>query len=259
MLQQIILYAVLLIAAIGAIVGWSNSKKGAEWGQPMTVICAIIAMGLFLAYRNSSNSVANKSAMARENAYRQAKVTVLANKVKELLPGKKAVVILDPSVDVEKDVEVQVWKSMFDLSDDDFLKPEQPQPPAGVDPETYMTEPMDAWFREAMLKKMLEGKQFDLIIFTTALPQDIKNKAGAFTSPYMKDKKVVLASGNLYGCAAFINTGVAVAAISSSPKAVYDDKPAPKDIQAAFDKRYILITKDNLKQICETNKDIFGL
>ena len=75
----------------------------------------------------------------------------------------------------------------------------------------------------------------------------------------MKDKKVVLASGNLFGCAPLLNSGAAIAAITSSPSAVYDDKPAPKETQAAFDKRYILITKDNLQALMKSNGDIFGL
>ncbi|MBR6372491.1 MAG: hypothetical protein IKS20_04855 [Victivallales bacterium] len=261
MLNNIILYAVLLIAAIGAIVGWQNSKKGATWGQPMTVICAIIAicMGLFLAYSNSSSTAANKSAMARENAFRVAKVTVLGNKVKELCPGKKAIVVIDPNVDPLKDVEMQTWKTMFELSDDDFVKPDVPQPPAGTPPEMVMVEPMEEWFRQAMLEKMLKGKKYDLIIFTTSLPRDIKQAKGVFTAPFLKDAKVVLASGNLFGCAGFINAGTAVAAVTSSPTAVYDDKPAPKETQAAFDKRYILITKDNLQALMKSNGDIFGL
>ena len=261
MLQQIILYAVLLIAAIGAIIGWTNSKKGAEWGQPMTIICAIVAicMGLWLAYRNSSPSAGRSAAMARENAYREAKVNVLANKVKELLPGKKAIVIIDPNVDITKDVEMLLWKNLFGLSDDDFLKPEPPAPPKGADPEMVMMEPMDEWFVEPMFKKLVEGKQFDFIIFTTSLPRGIKVVKGQFTAPYMKDKSVVLASGNLFGCAPLLNSGVAVAAITSSPSAVYDDKPAPKDTQAAFDKRYILISKDNVAELVKSNPDIFGI
>ncbi|MBR6372311.1 MAG: hypothetical protein IKS20_03945 [Victivallales bacterium] len=261
MLQQIILYAVLLIAAIGAIVGWTNSKKGAEWGQPMTIVCAIVAicMGLWLAYRNSSPSAGRSAAMARENAYREAKVNVLAAKVKELLGDKKAVVIVDPNVDITKDVEMLLWKSLFNLSDEDFLKPEPPKAPAGADPEMAMMEPMDEWFIEPMFKKLVEGKQFDFIIFTTSLPRGLKYVKGQFTAPYMKDKKIVLASGNLFNCAPLLHSGVAVAAITSSPSAVYDDKPAPKETQAAFDKRYILISKDNADAMVKANPEIFGI
>ena len=261
MLQQIILYAVLLVAAIGAMVGWSNSKKGAAWGQPMTIICAIIAicMGLYLAYRNSSNTVDREAAIERENTYRLAKVSILAGKVNELLAGKKAIVVVDPSANPEKDIELVKWKEILNLTNDDFAKPDEPPRPAGEDPETYMSEPLEEWFREAMLKKILEGKQFDYVIFTTVLPRDIKAKAGQFLAPFLKGKTVVFANGDLMGCAPFFHTGVAVAAITSNPKAVYDDKPAPKEVQAAFDKRYILVTKENFEELVKSNPDLFGI
>ncbi len=261
MTTNIIFYAILLVAAIGAIVGWSNSKKGAAWGQPMTIVCAIVAicMGLYLAYRNSSGSAANAAAMQRENAYRTAKVTILGEKVKEICAGKKPVVIIDPNVDVATDVEIQLWKELFGLSDADFLAPEPPQPPAGTPPEMVMMEPMDQWFTVKMLEKMLGSTKPELVIFTTSMPRGLKHNKGKITNPCLKDAKIVLASGNLYGVAGFLNAGTVVAAVTSSPKAVYDDKPAPKDIKKAFDKRYVLITEDNFQDFYKQNKEMFGL
>lgn len=261
LMQNIVLYAVLLVAAIGALVGWSNAKKGAAWGQPLTIVCAIIAicMGLYLAYQNSSGSAANNAAMSRESAFRTAKVTVMANKLNELAPGKKAVVIIDPNVDKTKDVEVLTWKKLLNLSDDDFLAPEVPQPKAGQPAYMYMMEPVEEWFRMAQLEKMLEGKNAEVVIFCITVPRDRKISKGAFTSGALKNAKIVLAGGDLFGMQGLLNSGTALMALTSAPNAVYDDNPAPKDIQAAFNKRYLLLTKDNLKQFLTEHGEYFGL
>ena len=81
MSSNIIMYAILAVAAIGAIVGWSNAKKGVAWGQPMTIVCAIIAIciGGYLSWSNSFGGGQNKSAQAREIEYQKIMTRQLGN------------------------------------------------------------------------------------------------------------------------------------------------------------------------------------
>ena len=54
--------------------------------------------------------------------------------------------------------------------------------------------------------------------------------------------------------AKMIESGMITAAITVSPKAVFDEKPAPSDEKAAFAVRYILVDKSNIAD----NKGLFG-
>ncbi|MBT7188277.1 hypothetical protein HN911_13235 [Candidatus Bathyarchaeota archaeon] len=48
-----------------------------------------------------------------------------------------------------------------------------------------------------------------------------------------------------------------VAAVTYNPKAVYDPKPPPADLDAAFSKRYLLVTPDNVGQMAYQYGDLF--
>ena len=72
-----------------------------------------------------------------------------------------------------------------------------------------------------------------------------------FTSSALKGKRVALLSGGIYDYVRAFMSGRIVGAVVSNPKAVFDAKNVPKDPEAAFNKRYLLITPENYKEMIE--------
>jgi len=72
-----------------------------------------------------------------------------------------------------------------------------------------------------------------------------------------KRPDLALASGSVYELKKAIAGKAIVAAVTYNPKAVYDEKPPPADLDAAFDKRYLLVTPDNVLTVAGEYGDLF--
>jgi hypothetical protein len=128
--------------------------------------------------------------------------------------------------------------------------------PGGAGGPGEMMPPLEYWYTakifDALLSKY-EG-QFTLLVTTIGLPQDARSSA------LLKGKscpKIAVLNGSIYDLKAAFKPTMIVAAITYNPKAVYDDKPVPKDINEAFNKRFLLVTPENLQDVGKTNPDIF--
>ena len=257
-MNNIIMYAILAVAAIGAIVGWSNAKKGVAWGQPMTIVCAIIAIciGGYLSWSNSFGGGQNKSAQAREIEYQKVMTRQLGNYLKDKFAGKKAIIIKDPYSKEDSPLMVGLNEGLAGaLNIVDTIYPEPPKPKG--DPEMEMMDPMETWYTKAVLEKMMKGKDADIIITTIGLPMGVGCAGKDFNANCLKGKKVIFAGGSIYEHGRAFAAGCIAAAVTYKPNAEYDEKPVPKDQQAAFDKRFLLVTAENFKEVMSQHPDIF--
>ncbi|MBR4675519.1 MAG: hypothetical protein IKP00_13735 [Victivallales bacterium] len=258
-MNNILMYAILALAAIGAIVGWSNSKKGVAWGQPVTILCAIIAIAIggYLSWSNSFGGGQNKSAQAREIEYQKVMTRQLGNYLKEKFSGKKAIIIKDPYTKEDSPSLVGLNEGLDGaITIVDTIYPEPPKPKGG-DPDMEMMDPMETWYTKKVLEEMMKGKDADIIITTIGLPMGVGCAGKEFNANCLKGKKVVFAGGSIYEHGRGFATGCIAAAVTYKPNAEYDEKPVPKDQQAAFDKRFLLVTSDNFAEVSKTHPDIF--
>ena len=258
MSNNIIMYAILAIAAIGAIVGWSNAKKGVAWGQPLTIVCAIIAIciGGYLSWSNSFGGGQNKSAQAREIEYQKVMTRQLGNYLKDKFSGKKAIIIKDPYSKEDSPLMVGLNEGLGGaLTIVDTIYPEPPKPKG--DPEMEMMDPMETWYTKPVLEKMMKGKDADIIITTIGLPMGVGCAGKDFNANCLKGKKVIFAGGSIYEHGRAFAAGCIAAAVTYKPNAEYDEKPVPKDQQAAIDKRFLLVTAENYKDVMSKHPDIF--
>ncbi len=252
-MTTLILYAILAIAAIGAFVGWSNAKKGAAWGQPMTIACAVVAigMGFYLAYLNSFGGGATSASRNREEEYQKIMTKKLALFIKEKFSGKKAVVIIDPYLEIDNPPSLEGLKDGFGgvVEIVEVIKPDAPKRPEG-DPgmNPGILEPQEKWYRAKSLDKVLTGKNFDICVTLMGLPADTRVQGNSLSIPALKNKKVFIGGGSIYNLKQAIISGAVTAAVSYKTDAIYDDKPVPSKLDEAFDKRFALITKDNVAQ-----------
>ncbi len=258
-MNTVIMYAILAVAAIGAFVGWTNAKKGVAWGQPMTIVCAILAIGIgfYLSWAKSFGGGQSKSAQAREVEYQKVMTRQLGNYLKEKYSGKKAIIIKDPYSKEDSPLMVGLNEGLGGaLTIVDTIAPEPPKP-KGNEPDMEMMDPMETWYTSKVLDKMLKGKDADLIITTIGLPIGVGCSGKDFNVPCLKGKKVVFAGGSIYEHGRAFANNCIVAAVTYKPNAEYDEKPVPKDQNAAFDKRFLLVHSENYKEVASKFPDIF--
>ncbi len=258
---NVLMYAILAIAAIGACVGWSNTKKGAAWGQPVTIVCALIAIGIgfYLAIQNSFGN--NKETVVRETGYQKVQTKKLGLYLKEKFPGKKLLIINDPTGSEDNPKIVGLKEGIgTDLEIVKIITPEPPQmggAAADMGPAPIM-EPMEVWFTAKELEKLAKSEKFDILVSFNGIPRGVKNNGKDFLAPqFLKGKKVVIGGGDISLLKNAIEGGCIPVAITFRPEAVYDDKDVPRNLDEAFNKRYIMVTSDNVKQISEEFPKVF--
>ena len=251
--------AVMIVAAIGALFGWSNSKKGAEWGQPVTIVCALIAIvaafwGIFRQIRGSDQL----DAIDREKAFQQFQTEKLGRYVAEKYAGKKVVLIYAPRVTIEKDnAFIGFTRGLGDKVS--WEKVQVPLPPGTTD-DTYI-DPIEFWFDCKKFDETVAGHDADLYVTFCGMPLKAKcDKSGTWSLPSKAAKaKFVVANGTarLAEITQFIINGGIIGTVSYKPDGIFDESPCPKKLDDAFDMRYIMVTPENIKDYMNQYPELF--
>ncbi|MBQ7649674.1 MAG: hypothetical protein IJS15_01875 [Victivallales bacterium] len=168
--------------------------------------------------------------------------------IKENFAGKKAVVIINPYLNVEPPPSLEGLKAGLgsDVEITEILKPKTPDTTDGKKPD--MLIPQEKWFTVKEVNNLLVGKDFDICITLIGIPADAKMIGRDLNIEALKGKKVFIGGGSIYNLKQAIVDGTITAAVFYKTDAIYDDKPVPNKLDEAFDKRYVLITKDNVEQ-----------
>jgi len=262
----------IIIAVIGgiiALVGYNKQKQGAAWGQAVAVIGAIIAIIAALwGIKRQLSGDDLKDARNREYEYQRIEARVLGKEIAKQMPSAKIVIVKDTMIYKNadgtdrtdaQDTYLEGLKQGLGSSAN-IVKEVVPQPPKQKRPANMpanmpgmeMIQPMDMWFSSDMLKKELpDAGKYDLIIFLVPVPKDFMLKAKDLSK-----KKVAMLGGNNMMYGGLFKAGQAIAAATYSPNAVYDES-LPADEMEAFNKRFLLLTKDNYQQVIQSNSQIF--
>ena len=219
----------------------------------------------------------------REMAYQKVGVEKLGMYLAEKHPGGKAVILIEPSGDRNQARTQALLAGLRDglgsgvtiVKEYQLTIPEEVKAaftpggggPGGPGPGgpgggpgapggPEMMPPMEYWFTAEVFDNIVaEYKdQCNLVITTVGLPRDLQamnywNLEGA--------PKIAVASGSIYELKNVIQGGYVVAAVCYSPKAVYDEKPPPSNLDEAFDKRFLLVTPENVSRLAQTHSDLF--
>lgn len=267
--------AIMVVAGIGMIVGLSKQKTGAVWGKPVAIVCIIIALATALMNIVKTSSGGNTAQIVeREQLFQKIGTQKLGMYLAEKYPGAKALIVTEPRIGTaasRPNILVEGLKEGFGgkITVVEEVSPEVPQNAAkafaaempameggegGMEGE--MLPPLEYWYTAAVLEALLEKYkgQYDMIVTTIGLPQDA-NRMKLWKA---KDKpKVAIANGSVYELKGPIKAAMIVGAITYNPKAEYDDKPVPKDLDEAFNKRFLLLTPENIDEVASAHGDIF--
>jgi prepilin-type processing-associated H-X9-DG protein len=113
----------------------------------------------------------------------------------------------------------------------------------------------DAWFTGKLMNEQtakFEGK-VDLVISGMGLPAQGIQELWF----WQKGVKVALASGDVSLLQKAIQAKLVVAAAALNPKVIPDDWQPPKELDAAFAKRFLLVTPENVQTMAQTFPKLF--
>lgn len=270
-----ILKLILLIAAgIGAALGIRSSKSGEGPGLKIAIGCAVFAMVLAVSSLMSPSDQTPKLVKSI-GSYGYASGVVLGRHLAETYPGSRALVLTEPVFDGAEPHELQRamldglkegMGSALEIVDTVAVDP----PPAYVErarrswardglepPEGQTTNSIPSlmqehtrWFDVQYFAHVLDTHQgtYDVLISTVGLPKGFSTSKFA-RNPALPDFALMNAPGErLKGLIEIGAVDVVVAdKPSANPWKVIQN--APGNVDEAFEKRYVLVTKDNLAEV----------
>ena len=257
----------MVIGIVAALAGMKQQKQGAVWGQPLAIVGALLAIAcaLWSSIRTVTGG-ATSEASARELRYQDLQHAFLGKYISEAASPKKVGVIVDsyylydsfgeklPTPNENKQLEALQRTIGADCVVTSIVpkkidKSKLPKDAEGniLDPGMMM-DPMNSSLNGKNVKTCLTDlKDCDVIVVMAAMDSRF-TLAGMLKLPEMKGKKLAANSSGDWRAlmAAFKDSGM-LAVSCSKASAIYDESIPRKD-QDAYDRRYILITKDNYQQ-----------
>ncbi|OGV63272.1 MAG: hypothetical protein A3K19_12865 [Lentisphaerae bacterium RIFOXYB12_FULL_65_16] len=271
---------IMILAGFGMWKGMKKHRLGYWWGRPVTVVCACVALLFALLHAFSSGGPNMTKVIDREMRYQFFGGKKLGLYLAEKYPNSKAVIIVQASPtgasggEDRKNALVDGLKEGLGTAIT-VVAEASPELPAsarramgggaaggpggegGPGPEAMdMVAPLEYWFTAELFDKLVSkySKQADLVITTIGLPQDVSAMKFWQMNPR---PKLAMASGSVYELKKAFKGQAIVAAVTYSPKAQYKDKPAPNDMDEAFNERFLLITPESIDTVCGEFPELF--
>lgn len=234
----------------------------------LVIICAII----ILHQTDIIGSGSTARLIENEMKYAGFSTEILGRYLAEKYPNSKALLIVDKAFEENERQKVMIESLKKGLDNKitivtmaspcEGVTEEYPvdemdtSPPEGEEPGA-MTPPLmelvTAADFDAIIKK---NSGCDMIISLVGLPMDVQNMV-IWQMPDETRPKVALVSSDIFNLKSAILSKAIVAVVAYSPQAVFDESKVPSDPQKAFDRRYLLITPENVEEIEAKHSGIF--
>ena len=262
---MIIVYVALMIAGLVGIIVCQKKQKTNPNAQAIAFVFLVVILagaggmlyetGIFGGDREMDRIIGNEIAFAK------ARSQVLTDYIGKTWKGQSAVIITEPNIEQNKiskasldAIEAGLKSAGIEVTAVEALKiasgtAEDPVP---------IESALNAKVYNDVFSKY---KNANIFIILSQLPFDTKELKNLQCWKFdAKKARVVLVNGEIYNLKAAIAQGLIGAAIAmkTGPNAYDPEKAAPKDVQAAFDTRFILVTPQNIKEVAEKNKDLFA-
>ena len=256
----ILVGAVMILALIGMIACAKKQRTNPN-AQPIAIglLVIVIACGIaIMVMTNSFGGDDTQTLIENETRYACAKSEVLGSYLKDKFPGEKVLVVAERDFATNKRTDrlIEALKTGLGSADvevDTITLDTKGKMP----PEEEMMMPIEEMMTAKDFDKLLEKHQdCKLVITMIGLPRDAANMKVWKMS---KDKrpKIALLNGDVGTMQQAIANGYIVGAVFYKPGVKYTEDPAPKEVQKAFDERYLLVNPDNIKKIAAENKGLF--
>lgn len=268
------LLALMIAAGVGAAVGMHLSKSGKALGRVIAFGCALLAVGLAVVGLRS-NDQATPALAKSLNRYSYAAGDVLGRHLAENYAGSRALVLVQPTWSGEEPDILQVaieeglkhgMGSSLKLVDvvpvdpppgyiEQVRNSQMPgmEPPSGAAADWIpaLAREHNRWFSSTYLAALLASREgtFDVLISAVGVPGDFAKSRGLKSSDLPETIAVLNPPDR--SMSRLVDSGVVDALVVMKPSVNpwKDANEAPADVDEAFEKRFLLVTAENLKEM----------
>lgn len=257
----------MLLFAGGMFYGQSQFKrKRAEWGKTLTIGCAISII-LLTIWTNLFNGPDLDGPRNRENQYKVVQATVLANNLATMYSGKgKCLVIHQPIQGESGNEQIERMLEGFKAGFQNRVSEVRAVPIKDISlgQDGMMEEVMGEYKASDFNKIIQANSDCDMLILLVPLPfseadlfemdpflmVEDPNNPGQWMKDPKKDYPLVGVLNGFIGNSETLFHDNLLGAMSMwRTNPVIDEKPVPEDLQEAFNKRYVVITKSNMEDV----------
>ena len=256
--------AAMVIGLVGIIICQKKQKTNGN-AQGLAFVFLILILGgagFMLKEQGIFGGDAEMNRIIKnEVRFTEARSQIMADYIGKTYPGQKVVIITEDNVE-NSPISKAAYEKMqaaLTAAGANVVATEPIQLPES-NPENPV--PMEIALTAKVYNDIFDRyKDANIFVIMSQLPfagpEFMKLKCWKFDP---KKQSVVLVNGEIYNLKNIIAKGLvsAAAAMKTGPEAYDPDKAAPKDVQAAFDVRYILVTPKNIKEIVGKNPDLFA-
>ena len=262
------LYALMIIFAI--CMYWANRQyktKGAPWGRPLAGLFGVLALVLALS-RILSDSLGCEKAkrqneiLDKELRYTDAQFQYLGDYMQRKFAKHTVLLIASPKIIGSSQYAESRLSTIKNALKDAFdgrvtlLKTVHLESPENQDGMPPMFETM---FTADAFDEIVENNpEANLILSLVGLPMNWKEMKFWYLEDN-KRPKLVITNGQVFELYDAIIDDYVNAVVHYNPSSEYNFQDSvPSDITEAFEKRYLLIDKDNIAKISSDNEGMFA-
>lgn len=265
---------VMVLSFIGMVVCAKKQSSSAIVKPFSIVLMALIVAGAIIILWETGifGGISDKKVLENEVFYNKAAAFTLGKYLSEKFSGARAVLIIEDKVDNRIHNE-QVSSLILGLDNQvTIVSKAIPYPAIKAGTEDEKPEPSPANIPDGLkpsIRTTMKACDFDaifekypdcnLFISLIGLPVDMQEMViwTATEEDAKKRPHLALLNASIYPLKNALLQDIVAAAVVFSPVAVLDEKTPPSETKMAFDKRYILITPDNVQKIAEQFPNMF--
>ncbi len=261
----IIAVVVMVLSLIGMIICAKKqetvaiAKPAAVGLMALVIICAVV----ILMRTGVLGDQGTQKIIQNEFTYTKSSYVTLGKYIADKIPGAKILLITDKPR--QNDTRTPMLLDAFKQGLGGKATVAITETPAIAWPEGR-PQPKPEEMDMIPLQEMMTAQSFNdlmakyqdcnLVVSFIGLPNDVENLQ-IWTMDPEKRPKMALINGAYHNLKSAVQSGIVAAIVAVNPKAKFTDEAAPTDVKAAFDKRYILITPDNIDKIAQEYGNMF--
>ena len=250
-MSSLVVYIAIMIVALIGMVVCSKKQSTMPVAKVISIVLMIVVAGcLVMVLKDQFGGGSTSALRDNENKFYVSQAFVVGDYVKGKLAGGKILIVADPSYKQDtrmNDFVAAMKKGVGGDVEVDTIE----LPPTNEEMAEPISERMTAKDFDAVIARNSDAK---VVVSLIGLPRDLKNLKAIANCKSGKGPAIILLSSDVPQLGQMIGAGMVTAAVTVSPKAVFNEEPAPSDEKAAFAVRYILVDKSNV----EENKGLFG-
>ena len=247
---MLVVYIALMVVALIGMIVCSKKQNTLAIAKPLSMVLLVVVAFCGVMVLKSQFSGGISSLRENENRFYVSQAFVVGDYVKGKLESGKILIVADPSYKVDARM-TEFVENMKKGSGGEVVIDTVELPDTGEEMPEPISERMKAKDFEATIARNSDAK---VVVSLIGLPRDLRNLKILNNNKSGKGPALILLNADVPQLGQMIAAGMVTAAVTVSPKAVFNEEPAPSDEKAAFAVRYILVDKSNIAE----NKALFG-